>query len=117
MFVTCHIAKLSLDDMGNPTIVISFLLILSVVGNLNNARTTSAIGDDEIAGKIKNISKIEQFEADCDKFEFPKIREIICWPEIWCFGILRSCMESSCNVFFSCSEELALADDKLKIEI
>lgn len=57
MFVACHIAKLNLD--GTPTIIISIILILSVVGNLNNVRTTRAIGDDEIAGKIKNISKIE----------------------------------------------------------
>jgi hypothetical protein len=57
VFVACHIAKLNLD--GTPTIIISIILILSVVGNLNNVRTTRAIGDDEIAGKIKNISKIE----------------------------------------------------------
>lgn len=99
LFVTCHLAKLSIGGM--KTHILSVILVLSVLGNLNNLRNMKSVNDDEIADKIGSISKIELFVADCDKFEFPKLKKILYLPEAWCFAILRSTMETSCNVFFS----------------
>lgn len=114
VFVLAHLVKLKAG--GWVTIVLSVVLILSVVANLMVIllRTDQSTNNNEIAKKIKPPSKIERFEADCDKLEYPKFMEVIKMPEIWCFGIVRSCMEASCSVFYTCSEELALSDDKLR---
>ena len=66
VFTLTHVVKLQFGGFSSH--ILSYVMILAVLANMYGLRNIEVQGDSEIAGTIKKISKIEQFEADCDKF-------------------------------------------------